>query len=65
LRTAEAFVAQPAVEAFNEAIQHRLAGRDVVPFDPKLLLPIHMEFDVNSVPLSLTSIRAQPRLSMI
>jgi hypothetical protein len=63
LRTAEAFVAQPAFEAFNEAILHRLAGRDVL--DPKLLLPIHMKFDVNSVPLSLTSIPAKPRRSMI
>jgi len=35
----EAFVAQPAVEAFDKAVLHRLAGRDVVPLDSKLLLP--------------------------
>ena len=35
----EAFVAQPAVEALDEAILHRFAGCDVVPFDVMLLLP--------------------------
>jgi len=29
----EAFVTQPAVEAFHEAVLHRLARCDVVPFD--------------------------------
>jgi hypothetical protein len=28
---AQAFIAQPAVEAFNKTTLHRLAGRDVVP----------------------------------
>src|SRR5215475_10567751 len=35
----EAFVAQPAVERFDEAVLARLAGRDVVPFDAMVLLP--------------------------
>jgi hypothetical protein len=35
----EAFVAQAAVEALDEAILHRFARRDVVPFDGMLLLP--------------------------
>ena len=35
----EAFVAQSAVEALDEAILHRFARRDVVPFDAALLLP--------------------------
>ncbi len=29
----EELVAHPAVEAFDEAVLHRFAGRDVVPFD--------------------------------
>ena len=33
------FVAHAAVEAFNEAILHRLARRDVVPVDLAVLLP--------------------------
>jgi hypothetical protein len=35
----EAFVAQPAVERFDEAALGRLAGRNVVPFDATVLLP--------------------------
>ena len=35
----EAFVAQPTVERFDEAVLSRLAGRDVVPFDALVLLP--------------------------
>lgn len=36
----EALVAQPAVEAFDKTVLHRLAGRDVVPLlDPEFLLP--------------------------
>src|SRR6202012_2480597 len=35
----ETLVAQTAVEAFDKAVLHRLAGRDVMPFDPELLLP--------------------------
>ena len=35
----EALIAQPADEALDEAILHGLARRDVVPFDPALLLP--------------------------
>lgn len=30
----EALVAEAAVEAFNEGVLHRLAGRDVVPVEP-------------------------------
>ena len=33
------FVAHAAVEAFDEAVLHRLAGGDVMPFDPTLLRP--------------------------
>lgn len=36
----EALVPQAAVEAFDEPVLHRLAGRDVVPLDPALLLPL-------------------------
>src|SRR4051794_40685208 len=35
----EALVTQSAVEALYEAILHRFAGRNVVPFDITLLLP--------------------------
>src|SRR6266478_10033295 len=35
----EALVTQTAVEALYEAILHRFAGRDVVPFDTVVLLP--------------------------
>ena len=50
----ETLVAKSAVEALHEAILHRLARRDVVPFDAAFLLPGRMAFDVSSVPLSLT-----------
>ena len=33
----QAFVAQPAVEALDEDVLHRLARRDVVPLDPGIL----------------------------
>jgi len=33
------FVAHPAVEAFDVAVLHGLAGRDVVPLDPVVLCP--------------------------
>ena len=35
----EALVAQPTVEALHEAVLHRLARRDVVPFDMPVFLP--------------------------
>ena len=35
----EALVTQSAVEALHEAILHRFAGRNVVPFDITFLLP--------------------------
>lgn len=35
----QAFVSKLAVEALDEAILHRLARRDVMPFDAALLLP--------------------------
>ena len=35
----EPFVAQPAVEALDEAVLGRPAGREVVPFDTLLFLP--------------------------
>ena len=35
----QAFVSKLAVEALDEAVLHRLARRDVVPFDAALLLP--------------------------
>ena len=34
----QAFISHPADEGFSEAVLHRLAGRDVVPFDPIVLL---------------------------
>ena len=36
----EALIAQAPVEALDEAVLHRLARRDVVPFDMALLLPV-------------------------
>jgi len=36
-RFVEAFVPQAPVEAFDEAILHRLARRDVMPLDPPFL----------------------------
>ncbi len=35
----EAFVAQPAIEAFDKPILHWLSGCDVVPLDLLFLLP--------------------------
>jgi len=52
----EALVPQPPVKAFDEAVLHRLARRDVVPVDAMVLLPFQMAFEVSSVPLSLTTI---------
>ena len=36
----EAFVPQTPVEALHEAVLHRFAGSDVVPFDLAILLPL-------------------------
>ena len=36
----EALVAEAAVQALDEAVLLRLAGSDVVPFDPTILLPV-------------------------
>ncbi len=38
-RFVQAFVAEPAVEAFNEAVLHWLAGRDIVPVHGSFLAP--------------------------
>jgi hypothetical protein len=38
-RLVQQLVPQAAVEAFDEAILHRLAGRDVVPVDPRRVSP--------------------------
>ena len=35
----EALVAKLAIEALDEAILHRLAGSDIVPGNPALILP--------------------------
>ena len=35
----EALIPKPSVEAFDEAVLHRFAGCDVVPFDTAILLP--------------------------
>jgi hypothetical protein len=36
-RLVQELIAQPAVEALDEAILHRLSGRDVMPLDPGLI----------------------------
>lgn len=36
----QAFVAEAAVQVFHEGVLHRLAGRDVVPFDAGVFLPL-------------------------
>ncbi len=59
-RLIEKLVAHPTVEAFDEAVLHRLAGRDVVPVDLMSVAQPRMAFEVNSVPWSLTII---PRLA--
>ena len=61
----EALVPQAVVEALHEAILHRLARRDVVPFNLAILCHLSMAFDVNSVPLSLTTMQGKPRISAI
>jgi len=38
-RLVEQFVAQAGIEALDEGILLRLAGRDVMPLDPRLLRP--------------------------
>jgi hypothetical protein len=38
-RLVQAFVPEPPVEAFHEAVLHRLSRRDVVPVDAPLLAP--------------------------
>jgi hypothetical protein len=60
----EALITQSTVEALDKAVLHRLARCDVVPFDPILSCQANRAFEVNSVPLSLTIMRGQPRLSM-
>ncbi len=35
----DTLVPHPAVEALHKTVLHRLAGRDVVPFDATILLP--------------------------
>src|SRR6266516_3516237 len=38
-RLVQELVAQPAIEALDEGVLHRFAGRNVVPFDPGLVGP--------------------------
>ena len=47
------FISQPAVEALDQSILHRLAGMDVVPGDP-IDGPAQRRTAGHSVPLSLT-----------
>ena len=62
----EAFIPQASVEALHEAVLHRFARRDVMPFDLAILLPIqHGVRLVSSVPLSLTNMQGKPRISAI
>ena len=61
----EALVAQPAIEALDEAVLGRLAGRDVMPFDAGSSCQARMAFEVNSVPLSLTTMPGVPRISRL
>ena len=46
----EALIALPTIEAFHEAVLHRLARRDVVPFDRRSSCHARMAFEVSSVP---------------
>jgi len=36
----QAFVTQSSIEAFDEAVLHRIARLDVMPFDTTVLLPL-------------------------
>ncbi|OQW52064.1 MAG: hypothetical protein A4S15_09590 [Candidatus Raskinella chloraquaticus] len=38
-RLVQELIAQPAIEALDEPVLHRLSGRDVMPFDPGLIRP--------------------------
>ncbi len=59
----EALITQAAVEDF--AVLHRPAGRDVMLLDRFSSCQANSAFEVNSVPLSLTIMRGQTRVSMI
>jgi hypothetical protein len=61
----EALIAEVAIEAFDKTILHRFAGRDGVPFDLTFFLPGRTTFEVNLVPLLLTIMRRQPRISPV
>ena len=61
----EALVAQSAIEALDEAVLGRLAGRDVVPFHALSSCQARMAREVNSAPLSLTTMQGVPRIYSI
>lgn len=50
----EKLIPHPAIESFHEAILHRLAWRNVVPFDSMLGTPALDRMEVSSAPLSDT-----------
>jgi hypothetical protein len=53
----QALVPRAAIETLHEATLHRLARRDVVPFDLATYGHFRIEFLVSSVPLSLTTMQ--------
>ena len=57
----EAFVAQAAIEGFDEAVLGRLAGRDVTPLTRWSCCQASDAREVSSVPLSLTIMQGLPR----
>jgi hypothetical protein len=46
-RLVEEFVAKPCVETLDEGVLGGLTGRDVVPFDPRLLAPAPWQHNLN------------------
>ena len=62
-RFVQKLVSQATVEALDEGVLGRIAGRDVVPVDLALVTDNGIAFEVNSVPLSVTTVWGFPRAS--
>lgn len=57
-------VSEATVGAFDKGILGRLSGRDIVPIDLTVIRKVRIAFEVNSVPLSLTTVTGLPRASI-
>jgi hypothetical protein len=60
-RPVEELIPKTAVEALDEAILHRLAGRDIMPFDAGLICPCEDRVAGELAAISGTIILGRPR----